>query len=283
MKPTLSFLVLFSLLFLFSCHNNSNQKYIEANLSDTASITGVTGDSVKLVKTAGVHFKVQDVEAGAKAVSALATQMGGMVFSHNMEAVEEDRKELKVADDSLLVITAYTPQAQITARVPLERLEEFLHSVVALGYHTASSRMDIEDKSLIYLSNALKQQNRSQVLSKAATGKPAGGATVTQVVDLKDQGVNQQVNNMAIDADVRYSLVNLTLFQNPLVRKEVITNTNLADYRLPFGSRVAEAFSAGWDYFLNVVMLIANLWVFIVFAVSGYLLYRTILRKRKLA
>ena len=82
MKPTLSMFILSSLLFLFSCHNNSDQKHTEASLSDTASITGVTGDSVKLVKTAGVHFKVMDVEMGAKAVSALATQMGGMVFSH---------------------------------------------------------------------------------------------------------------------------------------------------------------------------------------------------------
>lgn len=122
MKPLLSLAAMLVLTFLVSCQSSTDEKNTITALTDSASITGLTGDSVKLVKPAAVNFKVKDVESGTRAVSALAQKAGGMIFHQNMEAAEGEKKELKISSDSLMVITAYTPQADITARIPSEHL-----------------------------------------------------------------------------------------------------------------------------------------------------------------
>ncbi|HEY1112647.1 MAG TPA: hypothetical protein VGE66_03770, partial [Chitinophagaceae bacterium] len=79
------------------------------------------------------------------------------------------------------------------------------------------------------------------------------------------------------------SSVDLSLFQNPVVRKEVIANYVISDYQLPFGQRVSNALRDGWQAFLAFVLVLAHLWMFIVLAIAGLLLYRYWLQKRRLA
>ena len=82
MKALYFLYILSCSLFIFSCNNSTNKQQEDvAVLSDSTSVNGFSGDEVKLVKTAGLHCKVQDVEKSSRAVSALAKQLGGMVFN----------------------------------------------------------------------------------------------------------------------------------------------------------------------------------------------------------
>ena len=281
MKPLLSLAAMLVLTFLVSCQSSTDEKNTITALTDSASITGLTGDSVKLVKPAAVNFKVKDVESGTRAVSALAQKAGGMIFHQNMEAAEGEKKELKISSDSLMVITAYTPQADITARIPSEHLEEFLYSITDLGYYTGSRTMDIQDKSLAYLENSLKQKNRVEELARPVTIKRKTASTL-QTIALKDEVIEQGISNRAINADVKYSTVSLNLFQNPLVRKEIIANHYISGYNLPFSTRWTNALYDGWEYFLNFLLVLTHLWVFILSAVIICVFYRYYQQRRRL-
>jgi hypothetical protein len=275
------FILLATTCICFSCNDQKDaemQREI-ATLSDTTSITGMTGNDVKLVKTAAINFKVKDVEDATRSVSALARKSGGMIFDQSLESVENERKELKLSIDSLLVITSTTPHSDITARVPSENLEAFLYSVADLGYYTANSRLSIDDKSLDYLDNVLKQKNRKEVLAspvKTTTGSRS------QALEIKDGITDRYIGNRMIDADVNFSVVNLSLFQNPVVRKEVIANYVMSDYQLSFGHRLGNALHDGWQYFLAFLIVLADIWVFILAGVLGYTGYRYF-HKKKLA
>ncbi|MEO6638123.1 MAG: DUF4349 domain-containing protein, partial [Ginsengibacter sp.] len=134
-------------LYFFSCNQSDpNEKF--AALNDSSSFSGLTGDSVKLVKTAGINFKVKDVEQSARSISTLARTFGGMLFNQTYEAAETRRNELKISADSLMVISISTPQADITARVPAENLEEFMYGVVDLGYFTESHTLKLMIRAL---------------------------------------------------------------------------------------------------------------------------------------
>lgn len=220
------------------------------------------------------------MEHSTRAVSVLAQQSDGMIFHQSMEAVEQERKELKLSTDSLLVITTVIPHANITARIPFQSLENFLFSVADLGYFTGSSTLHIDDKSLAYLENALKQKNRTKVLALSAAAKST--PSKLQIIETKDEIIEQQLINRAIDADVSYSTVQLTLFQNPFVRREVIANYVLSGYELPFYKGLGSAFQAGWQYFLGFILVLAHLWMFILLAFAVFVLYRYVQQKRKL-
>lgn len=282
MKRLLALSGIVLLLAVVSCQNNTDQKETLAALTDSTSVTGVTGDSVKLVKTASIHLKVKDVEQGTRAVSGLAQQLGGRIYHQNLQVIEGKIRELKLSPDSLMVITAYTPQADITARIPSENLEAFMFAITDAGYFTNQRKMDIDDKSLAYLENSLKQKNRIEELSRTGTAKHKASPTL-QTIALKDEAIEQGIANRAIDADVHYSTVSLSLFQNPLVRKEVVANYYISGYQLPFGKRLGNAFSEGWEYFLSFIVVLSHLWMFIMVAVLVWIAYKYGQKKRKLS
>jgi hypothetical protein len=61
----------------------------------------------------------------------------------------------------------------------------------------------------------------------------------------------------------------------------VVANTNIESYRLPFWPRVGNAVKDGWAYFLDLVVALAQLWVFILAGLAGLGLYKYRVQKRK--
>ncbi len=280
MKLLLVTLFLPTLFFFLSC-NKINKKDTGISLNDSTSASGLSGDSVKLVKTAGINFKVKDVEKSARNISSLAREFGGMIYSQSFEAPEDSRNESKISPDSILVITSYTPRADMIVKIPSENLEDFMYEVADLGYFTSSSALNIDDKSIGYLENALKQKNRTETLATRDFIKNKS-FTNAQTLAVKDEITDKQTANMIIDANVKYSTVHLNLFQNSVVRTETIANYITSDYQLPFAKRFSFALSDGWQYFLGFVIALANFWMFILLTIATVIFYKFGQRKRKI-
>ena len=273
MKNIVCLSFVFVFLLIQGCSDMSGDYKELASLSDTVSASGLSGDSVKLVKKASIHVKVKDVEQSARTISAIAKNMGGMIFDQQLETIEAERKELKLSQDSLLVITKLRPQASITARVPWQHLETFLDTIADLGYFTGSSRLHIDDKSILYLQNSLKEQARTNILANAPKQVKKYEHNLYSVM-LRDEAIDQQISNRYIDADVNYSTIDMLVFQNDVVRKEVVANYILSDYRLPVGTRLVHAFSDGWISFTEFILIIARLWTFAVLIIGVTIIYR---------
>ena len=279
MKP-FHCLPIFFLVTLVSCQNNVDKLDRRQRLSDSTSVTGLTGDAVKLVKTASINFKVKNVEQSTKAVSLLAQKYGGMTYNQNFRSTENGKKELKVSGDSILAVSTITSLADMTVRIPSQYLEAFLFDVADVGYYTANSQLQIEDKSLLYLENILKQNSREDALRTVATRHDT--STTSNIVEVKDEAIQQFIANKSIHADAAYSTVSLTLFQNALVRKEMIANDDLDSYELPFQERLSNSLSAGWESFLSFLLIILNLWMFILVSLLIFFTYRYYQHKRKI-
>ena len=283
MKALYCLYILSFSLFIFSCNSSAIKQQEEVvALSDTTSVNGFSGDEVKLVKTAGLHCKVHDVEKSTRAVSAIAQQFGGMVFNLSMEYEETGRNELPLSADSLMIVTVATPQANMTIRMPSQNLEAFMYGVADIGYFTKSSTLNIDDRSLQYLENNLKQQSRTAVITGSSLRRDKS-FTHTRAIQVKDDVIDKQLANKSIDAQVNYSTVSLTLYQNQVIRKEVVANYAVADYQLPFSQRLGNAISNGWQMFQSFLLVLAHLWMFVFITAGGYFYYRFLQHKRKLA
>jgi hypothetical protein len=280
MKYLFSLACIMLAVFVYSCNGEQGNKELAA-LADTTSFTGISGNMVKLVKTASVNIKVKNVEQSARSVSALARKFGGMVYNANIQSQEDGRKECKISNDSLMIVTSISPRAEITARVPSASLEDFVFSAADLGYFTESSRLDIDDKSLTYLENILKEKNRKDVLAASSLKKNSIAAT-EKTIAIKDDVTDREISNRTITADANYSMVTLALYQNPLIRKETIANYVVSDYEPGTGYRFLNATKEGWQYFLGFVLVLAHLWVFILVALLSFITYRYYNHKRKM-
>ena len=143
-----------------------------------------------------------------------------------------------------------------------------------MGIYVNERRMDIEDKSLDYLASQLKLNNRKELISQQKTGKVVF-KDPNSVLDLKDGLADEQVNDKMIDDQVKYSTISLSFYQSNTISKEVIANDDPTAYNLPFFDRAKMAFAYGWSVFTELVIVLLNIWVFVIIGIiSGVLLWR---------
>jgi len=258
------FLIPLAGLALFcACKGKSGGYEVVNNGADTLMKDDLVEHSqFKLVKTAGISFKVKDVKQTAHKISALTVGFDGMTMHEQIGSTPDHTQDVKVSKDSIMRITSFSTQAAITVKVPTARLEKFMDSVATMGLYVTDRNLDIDDKSLDYLSAQLKLKSRTELVEQQSKGKviikdPA------KVLSLKDDMIDAQIGNRQIDQAVKYSTVTLSFYEANTIKKEIIANDDPSAYSLPFFKRLGMAVEYGCDLFVNVIVFIANLWLFI--------------------
>ena len=259
-----------------SCKNSSDYKAMNNESSDTALVAAdsVAPKQAKLIKTADIRFKVKNVQQTSENISAFTTKYEGMVMHHNMTSSKEQTSDVHLSDDSVMRVSAFNTTADMTIKIPSEKLEDFLNTVSHMGIYINARHMDIEDKSLDYLASQLKLNSRKEFITQQKTGKVVF-KDPNSVLDLKDGLVDQQINNKMIDDQVKYSVISLSFYQSNTISKEIIANDNTSAYNLPFYNRAAMAFADGWSMFKEIILVLLDLWFFVILGIaSGVLLWR---------
>jgi len=237
--------------------NNGSSSSADSIKVDSALATGP-----KLVKTAGINFKVKNVEQTLHKITTLTEGFGGMAVHEQIGALPERTENVKLSYDSVMRITSFSTQAAITVKVPSVKLEKFMDSVATMGIYVTDRSLDITDKSLDYLSAQLKLKSRTELVEQQKKGKvvikdPA------KVLDLKDDMIDEQIGNRQLDMAVKYSTINLNFYENNTIKKEIMANDDPSAYRLPFFKRIGMAVENGCSLFADFIVFVANMWMFI--------------------
>jgi len=127
--------------------------------------------AAKLVKTAEIQFKVKNVQQTSDSILALTTKFNGMVTHHQVMSSANETHDVRLSNDSLMRVSAFNTTADMTVKIPSEKIESFLNTVSKLSLYVNVRRMDIEDKSLDYLSAQLKLNSRNQLIAQQKQGK----------------------------------------------------------------------------------------------------------------
>lgn len=279
MKTKILMLPLAAVLLLGACKGSApHYEAINNSTADTVAVAADSSAAQKLVKTAIMRFKVKNVQQTAEKITALTVKNNGMVMNHQMESTSRDSKDFKISDDSVNRVSSFTTTADMTVKVPSAHLEDFMTEVAHMGMYVTSSKMDIEDKSLDFLSAKLKVNNRKELVDQQKRGKITIKNPVN-VLLLKDDMVDGQIGNLKIDDAVKYSIITLSFYQSNTVFQEHIANDDPSAYNLPFLNRLAGAFANGWYLFTGAVLVLVNLWVFILAGIGIWILIRFYKRK----
>jgi len=231
----------------------------------------------KLVKTAGMSFKVRNVAQTGQKIGALTSAFGGMVVHQQMGSVAERTDGIRVSADSVMRVTALTTTADMTVKVPSVRLQKFMDSVATMGLYVTNRSLDVSDETLDYLSAQMKLKSRSELISQQKQGKVVI-KDPSKVLDLRDDMIDQQIGNRKIDDAVSNSTVNLSFYQSNTISREVVVNDDPSAYELPFFKRMLLACENGWALCKDVLVGLGNLWFFLLCGLGVWWLVRR--RKR---
>jgi hypothetical protein len=266
--------------FLLGGCKGSGSGYSADNKSSNADTVGASGvDAVvqsKLVKTADMRFKVKDVRQTAETIAELTAKNNGVVMHHQMQANVTGSQDIRISDDSIMHVSSFNTVADMTVNIPPDHLDDFMNQVARLGLYINSRKMDIDDKSLDYLSSKLKRNNREALVTQQDknTGKD-GNSTL----GMKDDIIDSKINNLKIDKESKYSTLVLSFYQSNNVIKEVVANDDPSAYQLPLFKRLLNSLAYGWSVFAELILWLANLWVFILAGIGIWILFRFYKRK----
>jgi hypothetical protein len=275
MKTRILIPLMAGLALLCACKDKTGYEVV--NNSSSADTVKKADSTVtlqpKLVKTADISFKVKNVQQTAERVNALTTSYGGMVMHHQMSSTAERSMDVRISDDSVMRVTSLSNIASMTIKVPQAKLEGFINQVARMGIYVNNSSMDITDKSLDYLSSQLKLKSRTELVSQQKNGKIIIKKP-EDVLLLKDDMVDQQISNLGINDAVKNSVVALSFYQSNTINKEIIANNDPSAYKLPFFKRLGLAIENGWEVFVDIIIGLANLWVFILAGLGVWMIIR---------
>jgi hypothetical protein len=273
-------LMLFIGIALFAACKSSSPRDEKLSTADTASIGIVkdTSSQVKLVKTGSINFKVKDAERTSESISELTNKYNGMVMHHNLTATVDQTKDFHLSNDSILRVSSITAVADITVKIPPSKVEDFMNDVSRLGIYVTERKMDITDKTFDYVTEQLKQKNRAEIVEQQKT-KEVKIKDATTLLNMKDDMVDQKVNNMRTDDAVKYSVIELHCFQNSRVNKEIIADDDPSAYKSSYLSRLGIALQNGVEVVEEIALVIANLWSLVLITALGWLGFRYYRRK----
>lgn len=248
---------------------------------------GDTTMVAKIIKTADMKFRVKDVQDTKEKLSAVLKEEGGTIAEFSISSNIQQTEKVKYSTDSLLELTAYRTEGVIIAKVPSEKLDDFTNRVAKMAVFVDHQSMKFDDQSLDYLVNEFKSINRAEATAEMdkVKKKQQSAATaeknIQQQLALKDEYVEQKVQNMAIKSKVEYSDVTLNFYQDHTVKQVLVGNDNLSDYRPPFFQRVVINLQNGWFIFKEFILLLLNMWSILVLIAASYLGYRYFKRQQK--
>jgi len=279
-------ILLVAVALLAACKNKSGEYESLSRESKSAAADSIgIADTIKtvatkLVKTAEINFKVKNVQLASEGIAALTKDYGGMVMHHKVQSSAGQSRDVHLSNDSIMRIAAFNTTGEMSVKIPSAKLEDFMTKVSHMGIYVNASVMDIEDKSLDYLSNRLKLKDRQELVSQQKQGKIRIKNTA-DVLLLKDDMVDAQISNLKTDDAVQYSVVNLNFYQSDAVLKEIIANDDPSAYNIPVFQRMGLAFAQGWSIFMEVFIAVINLWVFILAGVAIWMGVRYYKRRLK--
>ncbi|WP_231425880.1 MULTISPECIES: DUF4349 domain-containing protein [Pedobacter] len=271
------------ILTIFGCQSNKKESAsADASIAQEMKIADDTAVE-KIIKTADMRFRVKDVQNTKEQLSKTIKAEGGTVAEFSIQSNIQETEKVKQSTDSLKEITSYRTEGYLVAKVPSEKLDEFTNTISKMAVFVNSASMKLDDQSINYLANKLKAQNRVSASKQIGNIPSKKADNIETSLALKDEYVDRKIDNMSIDARVKYSTITLNFYQDNTVTTMTVANDNLYDYRPNFASRLWLNIVNGWTIFKEIILALANLWMLVLAGIVVFFTVRYFVRKNKVA
>ena len=258
-------------------------------LSSSAAVEKGKDPDRKFIRTADIKFRVKDVTKATYAIEDITSKFGGFVTSTQLQSVVDSKTNIPVSADSTLETTYFTVEDNMTIRVPNTKMDTTLKCIAKLVSFLDSRVIKANDIGLQLLANELTQKRAAKNEKKSAV---TGGNTYSQTIVFEDHatspgttdedGDNAKINNLSLMDQVKFSTINLSIYQRQSIKRELLQNeSNIKAYEPGIGFRLWESIKIGWDGLESLLVFLVRLWWFFILVASGYLLFRKFRIKTK--
>ncbi len=265
---------------------SENQGYADSvtvgNGSSSAAEENPRDKEHTFIRTSDVRFKVKNVEAATYRIEDITNMHGGFVTFTHLNSTIDNVATTPISADSSLVTTSFTVANIMTIRVPNVRLDTTLKDIARLVDYLDYRIIKAADISLQLQGNTLAQTRMATNRKRLVQAIENRGKKLTDVTEAEESLLDKQqqaddalLENMGLNNQVKYSTVQLYLYQRQGIKRELIANDkNIAAYRPGFGSRLLESLQSGLEVVADILVSLTKLWWLFLFIILGWVVYK---------
>lgn len=278
-------------ILLFGCGQSRNEQMESKAMADSTSNAFISSSAAvengkdttrRFIRTAELKFKVKSVIKSTYDIENITNRQGGFVTYTNLTSNINNVTTTAVSADSSLETTYYTVTNSITLRVPNTKLDTTLKEISNNIDYLDFRIIKAEDVALQILSNNLTQKRSAKNEERLANaidnkGKKLNETTIAEEVLLskQEQSDNAKISNLSLTDQIKFSTINLSIYQRQTIKRELISNDkNIDAYEPSFGTKLLDALKYGWDILETFIVFLTKLWGLFLFAIVVYFIYK---------
>lgn len=256
----------------------SNAKIATDSVSSAAS-TQVPGK--EFVKTASVDMEVKDVYDATIKIENSLKEMGGYVTKSELLNNTISQETYNQSDEKAMMVKKSQMQNTMQVKVPTLQLADFLQKINGSSVYLNSRIINADDVTA-NIQMAKLEQKRMQKKTESISKIKQNSKTVEQDDENEREKNQSTVDTYNLQDNIAYSTVDLNLKEpNIRVAEIAVTNSKAIDakYKTNFFYESKISIINGFYLIQEFVILLLNLWPFILLIIAGIFVYK----KRKTA
>ncbi len=247
-------------------------------ISSSAAVEKNNDPERKFIRTADIKFKVKNVTNTTTDIEDICTAQGGFVIYTNLASNVDEHTETPISADSLLETTFYTVTNTMTLRVPNTKLDSTLNDIAKLVDYLDYRIIKADDVRLQILANDFTQKRATSNYSRITNDIEKNRQKLSETTDAEEmvlskqeQADNAKIDNLSLNDQIKFSTLNLSIYQRQGVKRVIIFNESNTDkYEISFGYKLLEGFTYGWNLLKAFFVVISKLWSVLLL---GFLIY----------
>ena len=264
----------------------ASQAPTEAQL--TSSAATYTDAQRKFIRTAQAKFRVKDVYQSALAIEDAVAAQGGFVTKNDIDTNIDSIRKRSLGNGQLVELAEYTVRGELTVRVPSDKAQAFLRSIIGQMEFLDTRSFAAMDAQFALLREQLAfQRNQEAQLelgdAQDEVGKLGQKAQVIAArVDAKSGRDEALIAQKEFEDRVAFATLDLSLYQLPKLRRTEMADMEAAvrDNGPGFLTRLGKSLSTGWFGLLEIGLLLVRLWPLWLLLALGLLAIRRLRRRR---
>lgn len=255
----------------------------------TSSAATYSDPQRKFIRTAQARFRVKDVYKSALTIEDVAAAHGGFVVRNDISSQNFRVRRFAKGNGKRIELAEYVLQGELTIRVPSDKTQDFLRSIITQMEFLDQRSFAAEDAQFELLRQQLDFRRNQEAQQELGQATQEGGklAHKAEAITARNQARSSRdealIAQKKFEDRVAFSTIRLSLYQIPQVRQTELNDIdNIFKKNGPgFFSRLGDSLGSGWHGLLEVLLVLSMLWpLWLLLAIPAVFLLRY-LRKRR--
>jgi len=241
----------------------------------------------KLIKTAEVKFRVNNVLRTTEKIEDMTARYGGYVTYSNLTNSQQNCIWNKISKDSIQMSKQIMVANNITLRVPNENLDSLVRGlnqfVVFLDYRG----FKLDDVTFQYVSNQKKSGTLQKYQQRQTKHIDTKGTKLKETSNAEETVLNSQLEseelsicNLTLEDQLKYCTLTIYIYQNPVIVREIIPNFDKeTSYKPNIFKRLLDSVIQGWWILEEIIIFLVRIWGILLLIGAGIMGYRMVFKK----